>query len=177
MTRIHSKLATCWIAVAALALLTAPAYAGQPEDAWITAKVRARLIRHPGIAPFSINVDTQDGVVTLFGSINAEVDKRDAGRQAMMVSGVQLVKNDLQVVPQLAEKLVEKSDGQIRDSLEKQLGERDGLGDDDIDVEVANGVVRLTGSVDRSGDRMTALSIARTTQGVQSVVDDLRVQG
>ena len=111
MTRIHSKLATCWIAVAALALLAAPAYAGQPEDAWITTKVRARLIRHPGIAPFAINVDTQDGVVTLFGSISAEVDKREAGRQAMMVSGVKHVQNELQVVSQLAEKQVEKSDG------------------------------------------------------------------
>ena len=107
-SRIHSKLATCWIAVAALGLLAAPAHAGQLGESWITAKVRARLIRHPGIAPFAINVDTQDGVVTLFGNINAEVDKREAGRQAMMVSGVQHLQNELPVVPQQAENLLEK---------------------------------------------------------------------
>jgi len=201
MTRIHSRPTTCWMIAVAFALLATPALAGQPEDddafageemrresprqsfagvvsdVWITAKVRTRLIRHPGIAPFAIDVDTQDGFVTLFGSIRAEVDKRDAGRQAMMVSGVKDVQNELQVVSQVAEKQIEKRDGEIRDALEKRLDERDGLGDDDIDVEVANGVVRLTGSVDRSGDRMTALSLARTTQGVRSVVDDLRVQG
>jgi hyperosmotically inducible protein len=148
---------------------------GAVSDTWITAKVRTRLIRHPGIAPFAINVDTQDGIVTLFGNIHAEVDKRDAGRQAMMVSGVMDVHNDLQVVSQVAEKQIEKRDGEIRDSLEARLDDRESLGNDDIDVEVANGVVRLTGSVDRSGDRMTALSLARTTQGVRSVVDDLRV--
>lgn len=176
MTRIHSKLAICWIAVAALALPAAPAHAGQLQDSWITAKVRARLIRHPGIAPFAINVDTQDGVVTLFGNINAEVDKRDAGRQAMMVSGVMQVQNELQVVSPLAEKQVAKSDGEIRDTVEKRLDERDGLGNDDIDVEVANGVVRLTGNVDRPADHMTALSLARTTQGVRLVLDDLRIE-
>lgn len=201
MTRIHSRPTTCWMIAVAFVLLAPPTIAGQPEDddafageemrgesprwsfagaasdAWITTKVRTRLIRHPGIAPFAIDVDTQDGIVTLFGSISAEVDKRDAGRQAMMVSGVKDVQNELQVVSQVAEKQIEKRDGEIRDALEKRLDERDGLGDDDIDVEVANGVVRLTGSVDRSGDRMTALSLARTTQGVRSVVDDLRVQG
>ena len=86
------------------------------------------------------------------------------------------VRNELQVVSQVAEKQIEKRDEKIRDALEKRLDERDRLGNDDIEVEVANGVVRLTGSVDQSGDRMTALSLARTTQGVRSVVDDLRVE-
>ena len=113
------------------------------------------------------------GVVMLFGSVHAEVDKRDAGRRAMMVSGVTDVRNELQVVSQQAEKQVEKRDAEIRDALEARLGERDG--NDDIDVAVSNGVVRLTGSVDGSGDHLTALSLARTTQGVRSVVDDLRI--
>ena len=133
------------------------------------------MIRHPGIAPFAIDVDTQDGIVTLFGSVNAEVDKRDAGNQAMMVSGVMDVHNDLQVVSQIAEKQIEKRDGEIQDAVAKRLEERHALANDDIDVEVANGVVRLTGRVDGSGDRMTALSLARTTEGVRAVVDDLRV--
>lgn len=175
MSRIHAKLATFWIVAPMLALLAAPAVAGPVSDTWITSKVRFSLIRHPGIPPFAIDVDTQDGVVTLFGSVHAEVDKRDASRQAMMVSGVTDVRNELQVVSQRAEKQVEKRDAEIRDALEARLDERGGLGDDDIDVAVANGVVRLTGSVDGSADHMAALSLARTTQGVRSVVDDLQV--
>jgi hyperosmotically inducible protein len=151
-------------------------FSGLVSDAWITTKVRSRLIRHPGVAPFAIDVDTNDGVVTMFGSVGAEVDRREAGRQAMMVSGVKDVRNELQVVSLDAAKQIEKSDGKIRDSVEQRLGARDGLGNDDIEVGVANGVVRLTGSVDQSGDRMAALSLARTTQGVRSVIDDLQVK-
>ena len=175
MNRFQEKLTTFWIATAILALLAAPAVAGPVSDTWTTSKVRFRLIRHPGLPPFAINVDTRDGTVTLFGSVKAEVDKRDAGRQAMMVSGVKEVRNELQVVSQQAQKQIAKSDAEIRDALETRIGDRKALGDDDIDVEVANGVVRLTGTVAGSGDHTAALSLARSTQGVRSVVDDLRV--
>jgi len=36
--------------------------------------------------------------------------------------------------------------------------------------------VRLSGSVAQSGDRMIALSLARSTDGVREVVDGLRVE-
>jgi len=60
--------------------------------------------------------------------------------------------------------------------VQQRLAERAALHDDHIDVEVANGVVRLSGSVEQSGDRMIALSLARSTDGVRSVVDGLRVE-
>jgi hyperosmotically inducible protein len=147
------------------------------SDAWITAKVKFGLIRHPGLAPLATNVDTQNGVVTLFGTIGTEADKRVAAQQAMTVAGVKDVRNELQVVSGFAEKEVAKQDGQIRNSVEKRLGDRGALRGEDIDVEVANGVVRLTGTLERPGDRMTALSLARTTEGVRSVVDDLQLKG
>ena|SRR2546427_2898241 len=151
-------------------------FARSISDAWINAKVKFRLIRKPGIAPLAINVDTRNSIVTLFGSLSTEDGKREAGRQAIKVAGVKDVKNELQVVPKVAANQVEKRDDQIRNSVEKRIEERASLNGDKIDVEVANGVVRLTGRVDRPGDRMTALSLARNTQGVRSVFDDLRVE-
>ena len=192
--------AACWIAAAAVALLAAPALASEPaddyayryeaipntdaprsfggafSDGWITTKVKMRLIFEPGIAPLAMNVDTRDGIVTLFGSIRTEDGKLAAGAEAMKVAGVKLVENELQVVPTTLTKRVEENDGAIRDSVQQRLAERPSLGDDDIDVEVANGVVRLSGSVEHSGDRMIALSLARSTQGVRMVVDGLRVE-
>ena len=149
---------------------------GAISDAWITSKVKTRLIFEPGIAPLSMNVDTRDGVVTLFGSISTEDGKRAAGAEAMKVAGVQNVQNELQVVSTAAGKRVEESDGQIQDTVQQRLAERPALKDDDIDVEVANGVVRLSGSVAQSGDRMIALSLARSTDGVRAVVDGLHVE-
>ncbi len=151
-------------------------FATATSDGWITTKVKFQLIRKPGIAPLAMNVDTHSGIVTLFGTVSTEDGRREAGLQAMKVDGVKTVENELQVVSKTAENRIEKRDDQIRDSLQDHIESREALGDDNIEVEVANGVVRLTGSVDRTWDHMTAVSIARSTLGVRSVVDDLRVE-
>ena len=41
---------------------------------------------------------------------------------------------------------------------------------------VADGVARLTGTVQSQSDRLTALTVARTTDGVRSVIGDLDVK-
>ena len=46
----------------------------------------------------------------------------------------------------------------------------------DIDVDTANGVVTLTGSVASAAERERALQLARETEGVRSVVDRLDVR-
>jgi hyperosmotically inducible protein len=146
------------------------------SDAWTTTKVKMKLMAEPGLSPLKINVDTMGGVVTLFGIVNSEQDKAAAEAQVKQVAGVKSVENDLQVVAETAQNRVEKRDDQVLDSVKERLKGRETLKDDNIDVEVKNGVVRLTGTVDGFGERMTALTVARSTDGVKSVVDDLRIQ-
>ena len=57
------------------------------SDAWITAKTKARLMKDPGLSPFSINVDTHHGVVTLFGKVESEAVRKQAEAEARMVAG------------------------------------------------------------------------------------------
>jgi hyperosmotically inducible protein len=45
-----------------------------------------------------------------------------------------------------------------------------------IDVDTAEGVVRLNGTVDSEAQRTRALQLARETDGVVSVVDELQVR-
>ena len=81
------------------------------------------------------------------------------------------------MVPPSKQAMVERKDDQIKDTVEKRLGTHEGLANDKIHVEVQNGVVRLTGKVDTQSDRLAALTTARTSDGVRSVVgDDLRVE-
>jgi len=42
-------------------------------------------------------------------------------------------------------------------------------------VAVSKGVVRLTGKVPSEADRLQALTLARATSGVRSVVDELQI--
>ena len=46
----------------------------------------------------------------------------------------------------------------------------------DIDVDTAGGVVRLNGTVESQAQRERALQLARETDGVASVVDDLKIR-
>jgi osmotically-inducible protein OsmY len=146
------------------------------SDGWITAKAKIRLMAEPGISPLSVNVDTRDGVVTLFGAVSSEQKKQAAEREVGQIAGVKGVDNELQVVPDVAAERIGAQDDQLVEAIQQRLAEHEALRDADISVEVTKGVVRLTGTVGSFGDKMTALTVARTTEGVDSIVDDLQVQ-
>jgi len=64
----------------------------------------------------------------------------------------------------------------VKDALEKRLKAREDLSDASIDVEVADGVARLSGTVRSQTDRLSALTLARTTDGVRAVIANLEVK-
>lgn len=143
------------------------------SDAWITTKVKVRLAAEPGLSPFAVNVDTRDGVVTLFGTVATAAAKQRAAAESHAVDGVRGVENELQVVPELAAERVKAADEQVRRAVRERLAARAALADADIDVAVKNGAVRLTGTVATQADRLVALTVARGTAGVGSVIDSL----
>lgn len=73
-------------------------------DAYVTAAVKSRLLvdsRTPGT---DINVDTENGVVTLFGTVESEEAKEAAEKNAMEAAGVERVENELEVAASSDEK-------------------------------------------------------------------------
>ena len=143
------------------------------DDLRVTAATKLRLIADSQTPALDINVDTRDGVVTLFGIVPSAASKKAAEDDARKVSGVKRVVNELQVVPSAARERVEAKDDDLKRSVEQAIAGRDDL--KDVDVEVKNGVVRLTGTVPRAEDRLRAAITARGTAGVRSVQDDLRI--
>lgn len=142
-------------------------------DVWITTKAKVFLIAEPGLSPLSVNVDTYRGVVTLFGIVGSEDARTRAGAEVSKIEGVKAVQNQLQVVPDVAAGTVAAKDEEVMAAVSKRLEGSEALSDADIDVDVKNGVVRLTGTVPTQRDRITALTIARNTGGVYTVIDDL----
>ena len=69
------------------------------SDYRITAATKLRLIADSSTPALEINVDTRDGVVTLFGMVPNGTAKQSAETDARKVSGVKRVVNELQVVP------------------------------------------------------------------------------
>jgi len=154
----------------------ATAKAGNPvSDMWITSAVKMRLMADERTPALDVNVDTTDGAVTLFGMVPTASAKSAAEEDARKVSGVKTVANQLEVVAKKQETAVRESDDRVKDNVEQALRSEEELRGDTIDIEVSNGVARLTGTVDQAADRLRAASIARTAPGVRAVRDDLAV--
>jgi osmotically-inducible protein OsmY len=143
-------------------------------DAWLTGKTKFRFMTDPDVPAREINVDTWDGVVTLFGTVPSSAVRSKAMQIARDVSGVKAVKNELVVVPKAKKKAVRKEDGNLTDVIERRLKAAEIEGSN-INVQVRAGVARLTGTVKRPVDRYDAVVIVRTTDGVAAVRDDMRI--
>lgn len=66
-------------------------------DSAITGEIKAKYIAEADLAALEIDVDTQDGAVTLKGSVPSEPAKSLAEEIASNVEGVKSVENDLDV--------------------------------------------------------------------------------
>ena len=90
----------CFVLILALALgaCSSTKTAGtQVDDAAITAKVKAKLAADGDINPFNIDVDTNEGVVTLQGRVAKEEARTKAEQLARDTDGVRRVINLVKV--------------------------------------------------------------------------------
>jgi len=67
------------------------------DDAWITAKVKALLLKDEGMKALGVNVETHKGTVQLAGWVNSPAQIAQAETIARSVEGVKGVSNVLQV--------------------------------------------------------------------------------
>ena len=69
------------------------------DDGWLWAKTRFDLAAANDLAESTINVDVDNAVVTLTGSVPTAAQKAKAESIAKSVNGVKTVKNQLKVAP------------------------------------------------------------------------------
>lgn len=90
---------------AAIAAETAPASAAKTskkesageyvDDAVITSKIKAAILKDSTLKSAEINVETYKGIVQLSGFLKSRADINQAVRLAKKVKGVKSVKNDM----------------------------------------------------------------------------------
>jgi hyperosmotically inducible protein len=141
------------------------------KDAWTTTQVKLRFIGEKDIPSMKINVDTDNGTVTLFGSVANESARTHAGKVAAKVEGVKKVQNEIVVDTSLRseEKL---ADSEIKADVEKLLSVEDLPR---INVAVKNGVVEIAGSVPRESDRTRAAMLSRSAKGARAVKNNVTI--
>lgn len=170
------------VALTVLAMLTLGACSStqpagqQVDDAGLTAKVKAKLAADPEVNPFNIDVDTDDGVVTLRGRVEDPEAKTEAGKLARQTSGVRSVRNLIEVGESGME-TAPGTDAALVTAIKAELTADPDVAATNIDVDAQDGVVTLSGTVKTSAARQEAERIARSVDGVRSVRNELKVQG
>ena len=145
----------------------------QVDDAKITAEIKLKLLEDPLTKARKIDVDTVNGVVTLTGAVESEVEIRRAVEIASSVKGVRKVVNNLRVEKRGLTSYIK--DSEITLKIKTKLIQDPELKAFSIDVDTINGVVTLTGAVENRMQKRRAVEIAASVEGVKKVIDNLQI--
>ena len=141
------------------------------DDREIKENAQEVLRINPNIDEEEISVTVQGGVVTMNGTVSVLWKKHRAEQVVSDVAGVTEVVNQIAVVP--TEKVLDEVIArQIVDAIDRNAE----ANVSDIDVQVRNGVVTLSGSVDSYLSREEVYKLALYTAGVVSINDRLVVR-
>jgi hyperosmotically inducible periplasmic protein len=157
---------------------------GTPLD--ITTRIQAQYFRNTDVRPSNIEVTTAEGgVVTLRGEAETARVREEAERVARETEGVSRVVNEIRL-PGEAEPTerpaaenpeeVARADEWVTARVQAKYFLSNDIKSRNLSVSTRNGVVTLTGEVETEAERQQAVTLARNTDGVQSVNDELRLQ-
>ncbi|MFW6107167.1 MAG: BON domain-containing protein [bacterium] len=142
----------------------------QLTDEKIEQAIRDAFLYDPRVFSFQPQVEVEDGVVTLSGTVGSVSAKRAAGETARNTHGVWRLRNLLRVRPETRpadDVLAER----VRDALQRDpYVERH-----EVTVSVLNGKAYLYGAVDNRFEKSQATRVASGVDGVVEVRNSLTV--
>jgi osmotically-inducible protein OsmY len=143
------------------------------DDARIEAKVNRRLAKDPDVKGREIDADVIDRVATLRGKVDNQQTVNEAVRIAQNTKGVDRVINELEVVP--GGEARHDGDMGLKNKIGRQLTADPNINRFDIDVDVIDGVVYLSGVVQDEEAKEAAERIATNVDGVVRVQNELQI--
>jgi osmotically-inducible protein OsmY len=151
----------------------------QNEDRNLAQRVGRRLTADPEVQRFEIDVDALDKVVTLRGQVDTQSEADAAAAIARNTEGVDKVVNKLMVGSEgsgnSGTESAPRSDAGIRAAVGTRLMADPEVRRMNIDVDVVDGIVYLSGVVEDSLARDTAERIASKVDGVVRVDNELQI--
>jgi osmotically-inducible protein OsmY len=157
-----------------------------PSDRTLQDRIEYRFETSDLLDKYDVKIAVDAGTAVLTGTVATVAQKTAAGRLAT-IDGINTVKNDLVVDPEVDHTLAEKAkagltktgeaitDGWITTKVRWFFVGEDLLKGRDISVDTKDHVVTLTGTVTSTAGRERAVALARRTGGVHRVVDRLTV--
>lgn len=177
------------------ALLSAPSVtfaqapasmAAQQTDSSLHDRIAFRIDTSATLRKYDVKVKVDNGVATLSGDVATAAQKAEAGRLAN-VAGVTKVNNDLKVSTDTDKTLMDRTksglsktgskidDAWITTKVKWFFMGEDALKGSDINVDTSQNVVTLKGTVASPAGKARAEELAKDTEGVKRVVNDLTI--
>lgn len=179
------------LATASVPVLAATADKQNTEvsDVWAKASITTTYTLNRHLNPFAIDIDVTDGVATLNGEVETDIERDLAEELALGVAGIQDVKNNLEVRPDALNHLGKRANASDNDDFMRKVEDANltakvkfqllwnrNTSGMTIDVDTQKGVVTLTGSVSSQAEAELASQIAKNTADVLGVESKLKVE-
>jgi len=175
-------LLACLIAFPMVRLLPARA-AGAPSDDWVRTTAKIAILTSIGTLGSTVQVDTRNATITLYGKVASAEDVVDAEKSARGVEGVREVRNLLMIVPVISPVGQRRAEATPDSEIQTRVAvaviaaglQKDSpLHGSDVSVpSVDNGTVFLAGTASLAG-QLRALETAKDVRGVRAVRSAIR---
>lgn len=167
--KINLRVLASFIAVGVLNVGLAAQTTSTRYDSAIQSRVMQQLTKKQEFR--NLRTATEDGIVTLSGTVDLYQQKLDAARKVRKLDNVQGVRNLIAVSSSAP-------DAELEAKLDRKL-HYDRIGYDNqfnfVAVSVKDGVATLQGETYNEVGRDSALALANTMPGVKDVVDNIKV--
>lgn len=142
------------------------------SDDEIAERVRKNMQLDVWVDDTRVDVEVIDGVVFLRGTVSSGTERQEAENDARWVAGVIDVVNHLVVKPEL-----KVADADIDRDVRAALLKNTRLDLTEMNIDVTDGVVTLTGEVPNFTQKRIAEFVAFSVPGVVDVINELHVHG
>ncbi|WAJ70542.1 BON domain-containing protein [Catenovulum adriaticum] len=181
LTQTQSVITAALLSVSAMSVSANNNWENEAKDAWIDGKAESTLLLNTNLNSFDINTDVKDGRVTLTGRVDSEIDKALAEELVENLEGVEDIDNEITVQSESDvkdepnEMLSSLKDSKVASVVKTRLLMESEVSGTDIDVDSKNGVVILQGEVDTKAEQDLAIAIAKNTNDVKEVIDNIEI--
>ncbi len=140
-------------------------------DKKINAAIEKNLyLNNISLNALHIEVNTQNGIVTVSGTVENLIAKDRIVQIVQTIQGVRAVVDRIAVIP------AKRSDEQIAKDLKQALKQDPATDAHEIIVNVEAGVVTLGGKVDSQQEKILASEVAKSVRGVKKIKNEIKTE-
>jgi osmotically-inducible protein OsmY len=159
------------VASVAMLAISTPVLASDKDDA-IESSIERSHVFKTYLKDDDIKIKSEDGVVTLKGTVSDESHKALAAETVSGIPGVKSVDNKLEFK---GERPAEKSDGWLMAKVKTTLLYHRSVSGLQTEVSVKDGVVTLRGEADSRAQKDLTTEYAKDIEGVKNVINEMTV--